>query len=260
MKSEILYFFYDLETGGLDHKTSGIHQISGYIVKGREILEQFNFRLNPPANKTMDAKALKVSRTEPEDLADFPSYGVVFQELLDLMGKYVNPYDKTQKFFEVGYNNASFDSPFLRQFWTDNGNKFFGAWFWSDVIDVRVLAVDELREVRHTMENFKLPTVAMMYGIHIDEGRLHDAMYDIELTYLLYNIIQETKSPRHPDGNEVILSLNLSDGGITAASLVHYSQRLTKPLVLFDGETFAPCNEAHLERMKDNSKNYLIVN
>lgn len=47
-------------------------------------------------------------------------------------------------------------------------------------------------EVRNDMENFKLMTVAKTMGIEIDENKLHDATYDIELTRdIFYKIINK---------------------------------------------------------------------
>jgi DNA polymerase-3 subunit epsilon len=53
---------------------------------------------------------------------------------------------------------------------------------------VFILATQKLMEVRHTMKDFKLKTVAETLGIKIDESKLHDAMYDIELTWRIYKI------------------------------------------------------------------------
>lgn len=67
-----------------------------------------------------------------------------------------------------------------------NGDNYFGSWFWSDAIDVMVLAAQALMEQRPMMKDFKLRTVAEQLGIVIEEERLHDAMYDIYLTHEIY--------------------------------------------------------------------------
>jgi DNA polymerase-3 subunit epsilon len=36
------------------------------------------------------------------------------------------------------------------------------------------------------MSDFKLRSVAKQVGIEVDESKLHDAQYDIELTYQIY--------------------------------------------------------------------------
>lgn len=43
-----------------------------------------------------------------------------------------------------------------------------------------------LQPVRHELPNFKLASVAKHSGIAVDENRLHDSQYDIELTRELW--------------------------------------------------------------------------
>lgn len=52
-----------------------------------------------------------------------------------------------------------------------------------------LLAAYVLRERRPHMPNFKLMTVARELGIEVDESRLHDAEYDIELTKAMYKAV-----------------------------------------------------------------------
>ena len=57
------------------------------------------------------------------------------------------------------------------------------------------LAAEHLKEARSGMPNFKLGTVARTLGIEVDQTRLHDAIYDTELTYQIYQIVtNEQKS------------------------------------------------------------------
>lgn len=70
------------------------------------------------------------------------------------------------------------------------GDKYFGSWFYPNCMDVYVMVTPFLMGVRNDMENFKLMTVARTMGIEIDENKLHDATYDIELTRdIFYRII-----------------------------------------------------------------------
>jgi DNA polymerase-3 subunit epsilon len=43
------------------------------------------------------------------------------------------------------------------------------------------------------MENFKQGTVAKALGIEIDESRLHDALYDIQVCKSIYDIVSPYK-------------------------------------------------------------------
>lgn len=181
--------FYDLETTGLDKDINGIHQISGCIEMNDKVMEYFNFKVQPKEGAVYDAKALEVGNVTEEQLKSYESMDSVYNKLIKLMSKYVNRFNRTDKFFLVGYNNASFDNPFLRQWFEDNKDVYFGSWFWSHPLDVMVLATEYLLEERATMENFKLKTVAARLGLVIAEEKLHDAVYDIELTRSIYRIV-----------------------------------------------------------------------
>lgn len=181
--------FYDLETTGLYPGKNGIHQISGEICIDGETKESFNLHVRPNPMAVIEQSALDVAGVTIEQIQEYPPMGVVFKAFVDMLSKYVNRFDKKDKFFLCGYNNASFDNNFLRGWFLQNKDNFFGSWFWSNTLDVMVLATPYLAEKRHEMENFKLMTVAKHCGIEIDESKLHDASYDIYLTKEIYNIV-----------------------------------------------------------------------
>ena len=110
-----------------------------------------------------------------------------------MLSKYADRYNKQDKFFLAGYNNASFDNQFLRAWFLQNNDKYFGSWFWSNSIDVMVLATPYLASKRAGMENFKQGTVAKHLGIEVDAERLHDALYDIEICKAIYDIVSPYK-------------------------------------------------------------------
>jgi DNA polymerase-3 subunit epsilon len=74
-----------------------------------------------------------------------------------------------------------------------NGDNYFGSWFWSNTLDVMVLATAFLATRRPDMENFKLSTVAKTLGIEVKDDSLHNAMYDIDLTKAIFNIVTNGK-------------------------------------------------------------------
>lgn len=182
-------FFFDLETTGLNPAKHGIHQISGEIVIDGVTKETFNFKVQPNPKALIDSTALEVGNVTLQQILDYPPMQEVFDKLQALLGKYVNKFDKTDKYFLVGYNNASFDNDFLRGFWLQNNDKYFGSWFWSNSIDVMVLAAQHLAVKRSEMQNFKLVTVAKQLGIEVEEEKLHDAHYDVYLTRKIYDIV-----------------------------------------------------------------------
>jgi DNA polymerase-3 subunit epsilon len=182
-------FCYDLETTGTLVNKHGIHQISGAIIFDGVIKEEFDIRVQPNPKALIDPIALKVCNVTEDQISKYMTMQAGYRKLTGILSKYVDKFNKKDKLFLVGYNNASFDDSFLRAFFIQNGDKYFGSNFWADALDVRVLAANYLRDERRDMENFKLATVAKHLGINVDEEKLHDAQYDIYLTMAILDII-----------------------------------------------------------------------
>lgn len=181
--------FYDLETTGVDHRRNGIHQLAGCIEIDGEVVESFNFKVAPNPKATIAVEALKVGNVTLEQVQAYEPMEKVYRRFKALLAKYIDPYDKKDKMYLVGYNNAHFDDNFLRAWFAQNGDQYFGSWFHAGSLDVMVLASQYLIERRIKMPNFKLMSVAAEVGIVIDESKLHDANYDIMLTRAVYNIV-----------------------------------------------------------------------
>lgn len=179
--------FFDLETTGIKYWKNGIHQISGEIVIDGVVKESFNFNVCPHPQCEIEEEALRICNVTKEQIHSYPPMQQVYTQFISMISKYVDKYDKKDKFFLVGYNNASFDNYFLKAFFVQNGDNFFYSWFWVNSIDVMVLATQHLMRKRHEMTDFKQETVARTLGIKIDTDKLHDASYDIQLTKEIYN-------------------------------------------------------------------------
>lgn len=182
-------FFYDLETTGTNPGRHGIHQISGEIVIDGKSVETFDFKVQPNPKAQIEDAALAVGGVTREQIMAYPPMGQVYTQLVTMLAKYVNKYDKTEKFHLVGYNNRGFDDNFFRGFFLQNGDNYFGSWFWADSIDVLVLASTFLADRRADLPNFKLATVADFLGIDTTAGKLHDASFDIYVTKAVFDFI-----------------------------------------------------------------------
>ncbi len=182
--------FFDLETTGTYPGKHGIHQMSGMIVIDGEIKEKFDFKVRPNPQAEILDEALEVAGVTREQILAYPPMGEVYHQFVDgILAKYVDRYNKTDKFFLVGYNNASFDNQFLRGFFLQNGDKYFGSWFWANCMDVMVLATPYLAAKRAEMKDFKQGTVAKALGIPVEDEKLHDALYDIEICKAIFDIV-----------------------------------------------------------------------
>jgi DNA polymerase III subunit epsilon len=180
-------FFYDLETTGVQYWRNGIHQIAGAIVIDGEIKERFNFKVCPHPKAVIEDAALEVGNVTREQILSYPKLEEVYKQLIKMLSKYVDKFNRTDKFHLVGYNINGFDNPFFRAFFVQNEDKYFGSWFWADSIDCYVLASHKLRKERTSLLDFKQKTIAEHLGIIVDESKLHDAEYDITLCMEIYN-------------------------------------------------------------------------
>ena len=191
--------FIDVETTGTDPERHGLTQVSGCIQIGTEVVESFDFYVRPYPRDIIEPKALEVTGIDrrqllpvddPEFIAiegqEFEDPYNVYARMIVMFGKYVDQYKKNDKFHFVGYNAHSFDMPFMRRFWDKNNDRFFGSWFWYPCLDVMLVWAQILQQKRAELSNFKLATVARYCGIDVDDNRLHDSQYEIELTRKLW--------------------------------------------------------------------------
>jgi DNA polymerase-3 subunit epsilon len=182
-------FYYDTETTGVKHWKNGIHQISGAIEIDGEIKEYFDFKIQPYKDAVIEDEALAISGITREDIAGYMTFADGYRAMLKLILKYVDRFNKKDKFFLCGYNNASFDNSFFRAFFVQNLDNYFGSYFWSSTLDAMILAGQKLMNERHLMIDFKQSTVAKYLGIEVDETKLHDAEYDVNLLIQIYKIV-----------------------------------------------------------------------
>ena len=172
--------YIDTETTGTDPQQHGIIALSGVLeADGRAI--EFDYKIRPLPVDKLDPKALAVNGLNAEELTKFPESRAVYREFLALLGRHVDKFDKKDKLVWVGYN-ARFDMDFVRAWFGKLGDVYFGSWFWFPPIDAMGLAMWRLRIERAKLPDFKLRTVAGHLGLALDETRLHESLYDIQLT------------------------------------------------------------------------------
>lgn len=187
--NDVIKFFYDLETTGTNHKKHSIHQISGYIEVNNEVVEEFNFKVQPNPKAQIEQEALTVCGVTEEQIRAYTPMDKVYKTIIALLSKYIDRYNPSEKMYLVGFNNRKFDDLFFHAWFEQNGDAYFFSWFYTESLDVQVLAGQYLIDRRKNMKAFKLKSVAKELGLIIDESRLHDAIYDVELTRDIYRIV-----------------------------------------------------------------------
>ena len=193
--SRVKKFYWDVETGGLNPAKDPILQFAAIIEINDIEVERINWFILPEGGWESCAKeALAINcmdKLYKEDPSKFITQEQFYKDLIKLLSRYVNKFDTKDKLYMVGYNSHAFDAQFLRKLFTDNGNSFFGSYFWNPNVDVMLIAMAACIGQRHNLPNFKLGTVAKSLGIVIDEERLHDGLYDVEVTRDLFKILSD---------------------------------------------------------------------
>ena len=176
----------DTETTGTDVKVNGIWQLAVLIEIDNEIVEEVDLKMKPLGDAVAQ-EALDLQGITEDTLNSFPSAVSVIKEFKKTLSKYVNKYDKHDKFYPFGYW-LHFDMDFLRATFTRLKDNYFGSWFYPVGVDVRsFVALAALRN-ELKFENFKLGTVCEMFNIEIDA---HDALSDIKATRTLYHTLRD---------------------------------------------------------------------
>ena len=177
-------FWFDLETSGLDPARHGIISLAYQVeIDGHTATSGSLF--SNCRGKEIEDSALKVNGYTREQIEKFLHPPAMYEELADLFSRFVDKFDRDDKFYVGGYNVASFDMPFLRQLWKDNGDAYFGSWFYYGAIDPGAL----LPVLRYAgvelpyMPSSKLTDVARALGAPaalLDHA--HDSQADLTLT------------------------------------------------------------------------------
>ena len=173
--------FIDTETGGVNPEKAALIQLSGIIRIDKKDVEKFNFFIKPFENSEVNEKALEVQGRTLEELKTdkYVEEKEVYKQFVNLLDKYIDKYDKSDKFIVAGYN-VRFDVDMLKAFFQRYGNNFLFSYLDSSMLDplysIRLLQIAEILPI---LENNKLETWCKHFGIEL---KAHDSLEDIEAT------------------------------------------------------------------------------
>lgn len=218
----IKQIFLDLETTGMNPERHGLYSIGG-IIRYTSMYKEFEFKCDIYQEDEIDPGAFENTSVCPEDLSSFPDPHETYKQFVALLAKHVDKFNKSDKLFFLNFA-AMFDHNFLRRWFENNADQYYGSWFWHPPIDIATIAMEYLKNKRHTMENFKLATVASMFGITVDEKQAHSSpLYDAKIAMLIYDkIVTEAAIERAQASTRKITEegghYKLTDQGDTAAA------------------------------------------
>ncbi len=186
--------FIDTETSGISTRC-GVIQIAGIIDIDGETKEEFDIKCGLFKDDLIEEKSFEKTGMTIEKISKLPNPTSSYKILTEILSKYVDRYDKTDKFNAIGYF-ASFDSEHLRSWFKKNNDDFFGSWFFHPWIDVAQLVAYTYQEDRELFPNFQLSTVAYMMELtdKMNDEQYHDGLYDIRATRKIYYKIHEMLS------------------------------------------------------------------
>lgn len=173
--------FIDTETGGVNPEKAALIQLSGIIRIDKKDVEKFNFYIKPFENSEVTEKALEIQGRTLEELKTdkYVEEKEVYKQFINLLDKYIDKYDRTDKFIVAGYN-VRFDVDMLKAFFQRHGNNFLFSYLDSSMLDplysIRLLQTAEILPV---LENNKLETWCKHFGIEL---KAHDSLEDVEAT------------------------------------------------------------------------------
>jgi DNA polymerase-3 subunit epsilon len=172
----------DTETTGLDVEDHGIWQIAFIVDIDGKMVDKKVFLMNP-ADRDIAEEALKVNQMTVEQIRSFPDWLDVYPAVYSFLKKYVDPFDKSDKFIVAG-QNVKFDVDFLLNFWKECGDDFLFSFIKSGAyIDTLYISTFLQWAGKLKMSGSRnLETLAGLLGIDFDSLDLHDALVDIELT------------------------------------------------------------------------------
>jgi len=178
-KTKICYL--DLETGGLDREKSAVLQIGGIIEINGKIKEHFDINCHPFEDDTINQEALDVNGLTLDEIKTFGSPKQGHLDLLKIFDRYIDKYNKADKFYMCGFNIDGFDRPMLRNFFIKNGDTYFGSYFYRQTLDIQNLYPLFLLKSLYKMDSHKLIDISRAFDIKFKESKLHEACYDAKL-------------------------------------------------------------------------------
>lgn len=169
----------DTETTGLNKEKCDIIQIAGIVIVDGKEKERFNFHCQPINWENIEPASFEKTGMTLEKLKELPLPQEIYLKFKELLDKYIDRYNKCDKFF-LASHNTQFDLDFLKTFFEKMGDKYFGSYFFYKTIDLMALCT-----ILHTMglinlSSWKLKDIANYLCIEYDNN-LHDAETDIDL-------------------------------------------------------------------------------
>lgn len=167
--------YVDVETTGLDPVLNGIIQISGIVEIDGDVKEEFDFKCRPFEGDIIDYSALAINKMKINEVRELADPKEVYGYLVSLFGRYVDKYDRSDKFYAVG-QNVGFDLDFLKAWFVKMGDKYFGSYIHYHKVDLIAITTVMRIAGKISLDNMKLETLMRVLNFG---DQTHDALDDV---------------------------------------------------------------------------------
>jgi DNA polymerase III subunit epsilon len=180
-KRKILWI--DTETTGTDPTLHSVIQIANIIDIDGKVEDKFVFNVQPHPDFEINEESIAVHGISKEQMQAFPEMKSIHANLLQKWNKYIDKFNKNDKFIVAG-QKINFDIDFLSHFFMRLNDNYLGSY-----LDFRArIELLELTKGLRMLDiikssTLKLETLCNEFGISI---QAHNAMSDIEATRNLY--------------------------------------------------------------------------
>jgi DNA polymerase-3 subunit epsilon len=167
--------FYTLLLTGFKVHRHSIFGIEMDVEVDGVIVNKIRYKVAPNPKAAIEDSQLKEYDTNETEVRSFPSMADIHKLLIQDLKKLVDNFDRKDKIYLIGFKNAGCDDLFLRAWFEQNGDTFFGSWFWHNSIDTSVLATQYLLDRRRDMHSFKMEAVAKELGL-VTDGLFYESI------------------------------------------------------------------------------------
>lgn len=171
-------FYFDTETTGLDPIKNDIIQLAAIIEIDGQECDRFVIEMQPFSYDNISQEALDTHGMSIETIKTFQTCQEGYKKILSALDRYIDKYDKNDKFIVCGYN-VRFDIDFLNQFFQKNGNDYLFSYFGAQQDPLPVFGYLK-GNGQINPQNLKLVTMCQELGVSLENA--HDAMADIDAT------------------------------------------------------------------------------
>ncbi len=183
-------FWFDIETTGLWENVHNIIQLAALIEIDGKVVDKHNWVMRPSNPQNIADAALACNKRTYVEIMAFPDPRKVFSEFTKVLDSHVSKFNRQDKFVPAGFN-VGFDMKFLRNYFKLNHHKYFGSYFFNNIIVDPYMMVCSLVGMGKLPEfsDYKLETICRELGIEFDA---HDALEDIAATRLLARAVADS--------------------------------------------------------------------